>query len=382
MLVSLKILIIATLMNKSFIQTSAFIALTSSMAAQANLSQPMSLLPEPVSNNAVTVVENNGKQYIVSFSGLGATKDHHDVHNKTFVYHINTNTWQQGSDVPIQTPIIDVTKSQKKVELTGRLASVATSIGPLAYVFGGYTVAHNHSEVSVPDVYSYDVTKDKYTLLAPMPVPVDDSVALTYQNRYIYLVSGWHNDGNVNLVQLYDIKTDTWTQATPFPGKPVFGQAGAIVNNKLMVCDGVAVEFHHTKRRNYAAEPACYLGTIDSKNVNKIDWRIAKHPTGTARYRMAAKGDENTNQFIFVGGSDNPYNFSGIGYNKVPSTADSSIWQYDIDNNTWTISKSPFETMDHRALLKLNNHYLTVGGMNSQQKVLNTINIHPVTSLK
>ena len=39
-----------------------------------------------------------------------------------------------------------------------------------------------------------------------MPVPVDDSVALSYKERYIYLISGWHNDGNVNLVQVYDTK--------------------------------------------------------------------------------------------------------------------------------------------------------------------------------
>jgi len=365
-------------MNKTFILPCAFIASMTSMAVQANLSFPMSLVPEPVSNNAVTAVNNNGDHYIVSFSGLGANKTHHDVHNKTFVYHVKSNTWRQGKNVPIQTPIIDVTKNGVKKELTGRLASVATSIKHLAYVFGGYTVAHNHSEVSIPDVYSYDVTEDKYTLLAPMPVPVDDSVALTYQNRYIYLVSGWHNDGNVNLVQLYDTKTNTWTQATPFPGKPVFGQAGAIVNNQLMVCDGVAVEFHQTKRRNYAAEPACYQGTISLTNVNKIDWRIVEHPTGTARYRMAAMGDEQTNQFVFVGGSDNPYNFSGIGYNKVPSTADSDIWQYDIANQTWKITKSSVETMDHRALLKVNQQFLTVGGMDSQQKVLNSINVHPV----
>lgn len=25
-----------------------------------------------------------------------------------------------------------------------------------------------------------------------MPVPVDDSVALVYRDRYVYLVSGWH----------------------------------------------------------------------------------------------------------------------------------------------------------------------------------------------
>jgi hypothetical protein len=41
-----------------------------------------------------------------------------------------------------------------------------------------------------------------------MPVPVDDDISLPYQSRYIYLISGWHNDGNVNLVQLYDTKTN------------------------------------------------------------------------------------------------------------------------------------------------------------------------------
>ena len=41
--------------------------------------------------------------------------------------------------------------------LIGRLASVATAINEVAYVFGGYTLAKNHSEVSVPDVYAYHV---------------------------------------------------------------------------------------------------------------------------------------------------------------------------------------------------------------------------------
>lgn len=47
-----------------------------------------------------------------------------------------------------------------------------------------------------------------------MPVPVDDSVSLTYQDRYIYLVSGWHKDDNVLNVQMYDSQTDIWVPAT------------------------------------------------------------------------------------------------------------------------------------------------------------------------
>jgi N-acetylneuraminic acid mutarotase len=91
--------------------------------------------------------------------------------------------------------------------LIDRVATVATAINDVAYVFGGYTVVEDHSEMSVPDVYAYHVLEDKFKALAPMPVPFDDSIALPYQNCFIYLISGWHNDDNVNLVQLYDTKT-------------------------------------------------------------------------------------------------------------------------------------------------------------------------------
>ena len=77
--------------------------------------------------------------------------------------------------------------------------------------------------------------------------PVDDTVALVYQNRYIYLVSGWHGSGiskstgNVNLVQVFDSQQGRWFNATPFPGAPVFGHAGGIVDDQFLIVDGVKV---------------------------------------------------------------------------------------------------------------------------------------------
>lgn len=328
------------------------------------MAQSFPVMPEPVSNNAVVTVKTDHNDYIISFSGLGKNKTYKDVHNKTFVYNKNTNKWSQKSDVPIQNPING---------LTGRLASVAVSIKDKAYVFGGYTVAKDHTEVSVPDVYEYSVIKDSFTRLAPMPVPVDDAVALTYKDRYIYLISGWHNDGNVNLVQIYDTQLNTWQQGTPFPGKPVFGQAGGIVNNKMLICDGVKVQFHIDKRRTFKAEPACYLGTVSKENPRRIDWRIVEHPTGKARYRMASTGIKPSNAIVFIGGSLNPYNYNGIGYNNVPSEASQTKWQYDLDNSTWKVTPTKTATMDHRGLLIFNEKLLTIGGMGASQKVLNTV---------
>jgi len=340
----------------------------------------ISQLPEPVSNNAVTYIEKDNEKFLLSFSGLGKNKQHTDVHNKSFIYRFNTKQWTQIKDVPIAKPVLDKSASNASTYLTGRLASIATSIGNLAYVFGGYTVAGDHHEVSVPDVYSYNVSNDTYTPLAPMPVPVDDSIALPYNNRYIYLVSGWHNDGNVNLVQIYDTQTNKWSQATPYPGSPVFGHAGGIIDNTLLVCDGVKVQFYQQKRRDFVAEPACYLGTISNKNINKIDWRIVKHPTGTARYRMAAIGSKKLNKFVFIGGSENPYNYDGIGYNGKPSQPTSAMWLFDLSTKQWALSTTQHASMDHRGLIEINNQFITLGGMAEKQHVLNKVLVHQYTT--
>ncbi len=97
-----------------------------------------------------------------------------------------------------------------------------------AWLFGGYTVAVDGSEKSIPGVYRIRPGESQLQWLTDMPVPVEDSVMLVYQDRYIYLVSGWHDLGNVNLVQVLDTKTLQWAQATPWPGAPVFGHSGGI----------------------------------------------------------------------------------------------------------------------------------------------------------
>ena len=341
---------------------------TTTLKVFAN-TNPLSELPHAVSNNAVAHVMIKNQNYLISFSGLASGKGYQDVHNRTYVYNVAENKWSEKTAVPIEKPING---------LAGRLASVATAINDIAYVFGGYTVAKNHSEVSVPDVYAYDVLQDKFQALTPMPVPVDDSIALAYKSRYIYLISGWHNDGNVNLVQLYDTHTDQWQQASPFPGKAVFGHAGGIVDNKMLICDGVRVDVHLNQRRSYAAEAACYRGVINPTMPSKISWFKVKHPTGESRYRMAAKGLKNTtlntNEIVFIGGSNNPYNYNGIGYNGEPSLPSNEIWRYNIDTNIWKITQSKTATMDHRGLLELDGDLITLGGMGENQQVLKRIN--------
>ncbi|MBL1383270.1 MAG: galactose oxidase [Colwellia sp.] len=317
-------------------------------------------LPEPVANNAVAKVTAQNNTYFLSFMGLASNKQFSDVHNKVWALKLGESQWQAKLAVPSSLPI------------KGRLASTAVGIGKYAYVFGGYTVAADHTEISSPDVYKYNITTNSYTQLKSMPVPVDDSVALSYKERYIYLISGWHNDGNVNLVQVYDTKNNTWQQASPFLGEPVFGQAAAISGNTIVICDGVKTQANPSSRRSFSGVAQCLKGTINANNPQKIDWRTLPHPTGEAHYRMAATSYNG--HIYMLAGSSNPYNYNGIGYNKQPAPASRHVWRFNIKNNTWQVMQ-PLKTatMDHRGLLEHNGILYRIGGMNNQQQVINDV---------
>lgn len=316
-------------------------------------------LPKPVTNNAVVAVRADANDYIISFAGLGEGRTHADTLAATYVFSGDTNHWSEAAAVPGG---------------VGRLAAVAAAAGNLAYVFGGHTVADGGSEVSTAWVHSFDPRTGVFEERQPMPVPVDDAVAISYDDRFIFLISGWHDFGNVNLVQRYDSRTDSWEQATPTPGRGVFGHSGGIVGNTIVYCDGVAILPHTDRRRDFGANNECFQGLIDPDNSRRIDWRrVPRHP-GMPRYRMAAAGIEELNSVVFVGGSDNPYNYDGIGYNGEPSQPAADILRYDLERQTWTtIAADTAASMDHRALVGFGGAWLTVGGMLADQGVTDRV---------
>lgn len=323
------------------------------------LAENIAALPMPVSNNAVTSVTREDRQYVVSFAGLGRGRGHEDTLSVTLVLDSESGRWRKSAPLPGR---------------VGRLASVAASVGELAYVFGGYTVAEDGSEVSTPWVHAFDPETELFSSLQPMPVPVDDAVSVTYLDRYIYLISGWHDLGNVNLVQRYDTRTDTWDQATPIPGRALFGHAGGIVGNQMVYCDGVMVQPHADRSRDFVASEACFLGLIDEQDGRRIDWRrLDPHP-GLPRYRMASAGIPSLNAVLFIGGSENPYNYDGIGYNGEPSEPAADALLFDLSSLSWRVIPLPAPpTMDHRGLVPFGDRWLTVGGMLAGQEVTDQV---------
>ena len=316
-------------------------------------------LPAPVANNAVTAVTVNDVEYLVSFAGIDSGLKYSDTHARSFVLNDENNDWVEYGPIP---------------GVVGRLATAAASAGELAYVFGGYSVAEDGTEVSTPWVHSFNPLTGVFVELSPMPVPVDDAVSFTYEDRYIYLISGWHDLGNVNLVQRYDTVSDTWTQATPIPGTSLFGHAGGIVGNHIVYCDGVAVIPHAEKSRSFAASDECWLGIINAEDSRRIDWRpLAAHP-GLPRYRMAATGIPALNSVLFLGGSENPYNYDGMGYDGNPSEPAKHGLLFDLETFSWqVIRQDNAASMDHRGLVPFGSGWVVVGGMLAKQTTTDAV---------
>lgn len=313
-------------------------------------------LPEPITNNAVAAIRDGDTYRLFSFLGLRAGKTWQDTSSEAFSLDLTERRWQRIAEVPGG---------------KGRLAGAAVALRERIYVFGGYAVAADHSEISIATVHAYDPRTDTYTPRAEMPVPVDDTVALPYLDRYVFLISGWHDSGNVNLVQLYDADNDSWSQATPYPGEPVFGHAGGIVGEAIVVCDGVKIVVHRSARRDFQAADECHRGLIDAGDPTRIDWyALAPHGHGPL-YRMAALGTRRGGGLVvFAGGSANPYNYDGIGYDGSPSAPSNKVFAYSLSSDSWRLlGHLDVATMDHRGLLEIGDDFIIVGGMREGQRV-------------
>ena len=125
-----------------------------------------------------------------------------------------------------------------------------------------------------------------------------------------------------------------------------------------------------------------FIGKVDNNDVTRISWNTLDHPTGIARYRMAATGVSATNQIMFVGGSKNPYNYDGIGYNGEASEPTSAIWLYDVSMQTWKIETSSQASMDHRGLLLIDDKAIRIGGMLGGQQPSTAVIIDQIGEVK
>lgn len=321
-------------------------------------------LPEPVANNAVAAAVVNGRTWIFSFLGIGSGRDYRAITRHAFALDVEAGRWEPLPDVP--GPV-------------GRLAATAQAIGEDVYLFGGYEVAADGAETTSPATLLYRHADRRYLRRADMPVAVDDAVSGVWRDRLIFLVSGWSADRTVSTVQAYDPAADQWLPATPIPGTPVFGHAGGIIDDTIVYCGGARMRPGETPK--YAPSPECYRGDLDAGAPTAIRWRpITPHP-GAPRYRAAA-GPVRTGTsagILFVGGTTNPYNYNGVGYDGRPAEPEASSWLYDVAADRWVPGPHlDRPTMDHRGLVEARGAWWTIGGFAAGQAV--TAGVNAVTA--
>ena len=316
--------------------------------------------PAPVSNNAVAFLKLGRERLLFSLMGIGGKKTWDAITNRAFQLDIDSGKWTELRPVP---------------GVAGRLAASAIGVRQQVYLFGGYVVDAQGGEITVGDVNVYVPTQSRWYRGADIPVPIDDSVVGSYRDRYIYLVSGWSRTDNVRNVQVYDTEKDTWSQATAIPGTPVFGHAGAIVGDTIVYVDGAYK--NPSGSPHYVASDECWMGKIQKGDPNKIEWtKLPAHP-GNARYRIAAGGSEKDQKIYFTGGTDNPYNINGIGYDGKPSEPSPVTFAFNIKTSKWEVvnESTPEPTMDHRDLVATKEGLIVVGGMVKGQQVTSKVSV-------
>jgi N-acetylneuraminic acid mutarotase len=304
-------------------------------------------MPAAVSGNAVASLK--GGFELFSLMGVGPKKTWDDVTNQVYIMTLShTGKWSKGRDVP---------------GVAGRLYAAAAGAKGLIVLMGGYVVDNQGSEITVPDVNVYQPGARRWSRGKDIPVAVDSAVVGVTHDRFIYLIGGRSPSGPVNNVQVYDVEKDTWSQATPFPGTPVFGLAGGVADEAIVIVDGAKPGSAGGPR--YVPSDECWLGKIDKKDPSKIEWsKLLSHP-GPARFGISAGGADHDHKVYFSGGTATPHDYKGNSYDGKAAEVSTVTFAYELHGHRWdTITDNPSEPRaDGRGLLETPLGPVVLGGM-------------------
>ena len=303
-------------------------------------------MPAAVSGNAVASLRD-GLQ-IFSMMGVGPRKTWDDVTNQVYVMDLAHAKWSEGRQVP---------------GVVGRANASAAGAKGLVILMGGFLADSQGGELTVPDVNVYEPAARRWSRGKDIPTPVDSAVVGVTHDRFIYLIGGRSPSGPVNNVQVYDVEKDSWSQATPFPGTPVFGLGGGVADENIVVVDGAKSGTGGGPR--YVASDECWLGKIERKDPTRIEWsKLPAHP-GSARFAIAGGGSGRDHRVFFSGGTATPHDFKGVAYDGKPAEASNVSFSYDLHAHRWeTTSENTYDPRaDSRGILMTPIGPLVLGGM-------------------
>lgn len=318
-------------------------------------------IPAAVTENAVTTLRNGLEVY--SIMGIGPKRTWDDVTSQVYILHIASGKWSAGRPVP---------------GVAGRLGASAISAKDKIYVFGGFTIDGQGNQFIVSDVNTFVPHDQRWYRAADMPVPVDSAVIGLNHDRFIYLIGGRSKNGPVNNVQVYNVETNKWSEATPFPGTPVYGHAGGLGDETIVFVDG-AKKNTSGDGPAYVPSDECWMGKIDKKDPNKITWtRLPPHP-GRARFGIVAGAREKDRKILFSGGSSHVHNYKGVDQDGKPIDFSPVTFSFDVRESKWETLTEETEDAhsDSRGIVSTPIGPLIVGGLVRDNTVSSRVMIVP-----
>lgn len=271
-------------------------------------------MPSAITNNAVASLR--GGLDIYSIMGVGSKKTWDDISNKMYVLHFKSGKWIEERAVP---------------GVAGRLAASAIGVKAQVFVFGGYVVDGQGEEITIGDVNAYVPQDHRWYRAADIPAPVDSAVIGMNHDRYVYLVGGRSRNGPVNNVQVYDVERNTWSDGTPFPGAPVFEHAGGLTDDTIVFVDGAKKD---PSGKAYVVSDECWMGKIDKKDPDKIEWsKLPAHP-GPGRFGIVAGGGAE-HRILFSGGTTGIHNYKFQDANGKNAEISPVTFALDLHGNRW-----------------------------------------------
>lgn len=245
-----------------------------------------------------------------------------------------------------------------------RTEVAAAPVGRSIYVVGGFT----SGGAPTREVERYDTTRDRWELVAPMPVAVNHAAAVGYRGD-LYVLGGYSGapfsfgigtDGVADATSAffrYDPETDSWSQMPAAPTRRA-AMAAAVIGDELYVAGGAdslrpltTLEVFDFETRTWRRAPNMPLPTehtagaaVDGElyvvsgrpsYIEETNRFVQRYRPGTQRWDRVADLSSGRGGLAAVAACDRLVAFGGEDPRRGPPGTVPEVERYDPARDAW-----------------------------------------------
>jgi len=208
------------------------------------------------------------------------------------IYDTSSNTWSFGPPMP-----------------TARRGAAVVAIGTTIYAIGGSVCCAPGASPQYAASEAFDTASNAWRILAPLPSPRSDAYAVAVSGK-IYVIGGFSSTFSnatssfLSTIQAYDIARNSWSTLAPMPTPRDHVVAG-VCGNDIFVIGGATSPFFTA------------TSVVEAYQIGSNKWVTGIAPMPTPRWEMAAAQIGNTLYVVGGGGLGNlNVNPDGTGPNQ------------------------------------------------------------------